>query len=238
MKIKASCDSVKKGMKISKELIFEMNLSELVSCKSIKTVVKTIRNKAEGLGILNREEIRSATFTDLELIDNWKKYRKATKELDTILNLVLSRWTLGETHGISHWKRVFENGMKLMTEETDPVVLQYFAYLHDSCREDDGEDRLHGERAAEWIEIIRPTHLKQLTEEQFLLLKEACRLHTVVDKTGNPTIDACFDADRLDLCRVGIKPDPARMATRKGAELASMITDKKMNELFYPSSAR
>ena len=40
------------------------------------------------------------------------------------------------------------------------------------------------------------------------------------DKTGDPTIDACFDADRLDLGRVGIIPDPGRLATEKGKELA------------------
>lgn len=34
------------------------------------------------------------------------------------------------------------------------------------------------------------------------------------------TIDACFDADRLDLGRVGITPDPEKMATERGKELA------------------
>ena len=39
----------------------------------------------------------------------------------------------------------------------------------------------------------------------------------------NPTIDACFDADRLDLGRVGITPDPNRMATEKGKEMAKNL---------------
>jgi uncharacterized protein len=52
------------------------------------------------------------------------------------------------------------------------------------------------------------------------LLQEACRLHTSAHRTGNPTIDACFDADRLDLGRVGITPDPNKMATEKGKEMA------------------
>ena len=34
------------------------------------------------------------------------------------------------------------------------------------------------------------------------------------------TMYACFDADRLDLGRVGITPDPKKMATAKGKELA------------------
>lgn len=31
--------------------------------------------------------------------------------------------------------------------------------------------------------------------------------------TGDPTIATCWDADRLDLLRVGIRPDPARLVT-------------------------
>ena len=133
---------------------------------------------------------------------------------------VQSRWTLGRTHGVSHWDRVYENGQRLLTPEVNPLVVGLFAYLHDSCREDDGEDACHGQRAAEWIETLRDNYLKNLTNEDFSLLKAACRLHTVTTKTGNPTIDACFDADRLDLWRVGIVPDPNRLATEKGKEIA------------------
>jgi hypothetical protein len=33
-------------------------------------------------------------------------------------------------------------------------------------------------------------------------------------------MNTCFDADRLDLPRVGITPDPDKMATKEGAEKA------------------
>lgn len=56
-------------------------------------------------------------------------------------------------------------------------------------------------------------------------------MHTVEHRTGDPTIDACFDADRLDLWRVGIKPDPSLMATEIGADLARTLTCDKMFEL-------
>ena len=39
---------------------------------------------------------------------------------------------------------------------------------------------------------------------------------TTTLRTGNSTIDTCFDADRLDLERVGIIPYPNKMATSKG----------------------
>ena len=102
----------------------------------------------------------------------------------------------------------------------NPLVVGLFAYLHDSCRMDDGMDLCHGERAAVWIDTLRNTYLKDVSDEEIELLKEACRLHTTELKTGNPTIDACFDSDRLDLWRVGIIPDPDRLATEKGKEIA------------------
>lgn len=137
-----------------------------------------------------------------------------------VRDYVHSRLTLGVTHGISHWDRVYENGKRLLTPEVNPRVVGLFAYLHDSCRDDDGTDYYHGERAAEWIETLRGTYLRSLSDEEFAMLKDACRLHTLEHMTGNPTIDACFDADRLDLWRVGITPDPARLATEKGKEIA------------------
>lgn len=143
-----------------------------------------------------------------------------TTLVETIRNYVHSLWTLGPLHGVSHWDRVYENGKKLLTPEVNPLVVALFAYLHDSCRMDDGEDIGHGKRAAEWIDTLRITHLASVSDEDIELLKQACRLHTIVERTGNPTIDARFDADRLDLGRVGITPDPNRLATERGKEIA------------------
>ena len=129
-------------------------------------------------------------------------------------------------HGVSHWDRVYQNGLRLITPEVKPLVIGLFAYLHDSCRMDDGEDIQHGERAARLVDSVRDTLLYDVSDEDICLLKEACRLHTVAVRTGNPTVDACFDADRLDLGRVGIVPDPERMATQKGKEMAMSFGKK------------
>jgi uncharacterized protein len=137
-----------------------------------------------------------------------------------IRELVLSRWTNSQLHGISHWDRVYDYGKQLVAPGVDPLVVALFAYLHDSCRTGDGYDTSHGPRAAEWIDSLRETYLKPLSDEQIRLLKEACRLHTTTQKTGNPTVDACFDADRLDLWRADIIPDPEKMATGKGRMIA------------------
>lgn len=141
-------------------------------------------------------------------------------DIEQVKQWAISRWTLGELHGISHWERVERNGKLLATPDCDLTVIRLFAYLHDSCRENDGYDKQHGPRAAKMIVGLRNTLLKDLTDHQFEMLQTAIRLHTTTHHTGNPTIDACFDADRLDLGRVGITPDPAKMATEKGKELA------------------
>ena len=137
-----------------------------------------------------------------------------------IRNYVLEHTNQRGVHGITHWDRVYNFGQLLLTPDVNPLVVGLFAYLHDSCRVDDGEDLHHGPKAARFIDTLRTSLLKDVNDKDIYLLKEACRLHTIADKTENPTIVACFDADRLDLARVGIIPDPARMATKKGKEMA------------------
>ena len=141
-------------------------------------------------------------------------------DIEPIKQWAVSRWTLGALHGISHWERVERNGLQLATPECDVIVIRLFAYLHDSCRENDGYDEEHGPRAAKMIVGLRKTLLKGLSDQQFETLQKAIRLHTSTHCTGDPTIDACFDADRLDLGRVNITPDPEKMASAKGKELA------------------
>ena len=107
--------------------------------------------------------------------------------------------------------------MLLATEKVNIKVVRLFAYLHDHKRINDGWDLEHGQRAAENLDNIRRTLLAGLTDDEFGMLRRACMEHTTTQRTGIPTIDACFDADRLDLPRVGYRPDPIRMASELGA---------------------
>ena len=52
------------------------------------------------------------------------------------------------------------------------------------------------------------------------LLAEACRDHTSGPHHGDPTIGTCWDADRLDLGRVGIIPQEEFMSTQLGKRIA------------------
>ena len=127
----------------------------------------------------------------------------------------------GGIHGLSHAQRVEKFGLMLAEKtDADRDVIIWFAYLHDSQRTDDGFDFNHGPDAARFIDTIRKSFLQELSDTQISKLKEACRLHTSTHRTWDITIDTCFDADRLDLPRVGIMPDPKRMATEQGAQYA------------------
>ena len=153
------------------------------------------------------------------------------KIIKDIRRYIHAQWILGPLHGIRHWDRVYENGQKLLTPDVNSLVVGLFAYLHDSCRMDDGEDLYHGQRAAIWIDTLRNTYLKELSDEEIEQLKEACRLHTIVSNTGDPTIDVCFDSDRLDLWRVGIIPDPDKLATERGKEIARNTDYKQLMDI-------
>jgi uncharacterized protein len=116
-------------------------------------------------------------------------------------------------HGVSHWARVRVNGLKLAAlTGANLEVVELFAFLHDSCREDDGYDREHGWRAARFAESLLGTHI-QLPDREFDLLLQACGGHTISQTHHSITVQTCWDADRLDLGRVGIVPDPLRLCT-------------------------
>jgi uncharacterized protein len=126
-------------------------------------------------------------------------------------------------HGLPHWERVRANGLRLATTTgADPVVVEYFAALHDSRRFNDYTDPEHGPRAAAWVlELaVDAPDLLPLGPAQVELLAEACRTHTSGTQTDDPTIGTCWDADRLDLLRVGTRPDPRYLVTEPARDPA------------------
>ncbi len=117
-------------------------------------------------------------------------------------------------HGISHWARVNENGMKLTgLTGANRTIVQLFSVFHDACRHSEGIDPLHGSRGAALAGQFRTSHLRSLPDEEFELLCIACRLHTSTATHEDITVQTCFDSDRLDLGRVGTIPDPLYLCT-------------------------
>ncbi len=131
--------------------------------------------------------------------------------LRPILNEILLEYVLpwDGDHGIAHWARVLENGLRLASETgADVEVVTLFAVLHDSQRRNEMTDPQHGPRAAEFAKSLRGT-LLSLEDHQFHLLYRACEGHTHERDHPDVTIQTCWDSDRLDLGRVGITPIPA-----------------------------
>ena len=116
-------------------------------------------------------------------------------------------------HGVVHWARVLENGLRLAAvtgARRDVVAL--FAVFHDAGRWNDGSDPQHGRRGAD---LARALHgpLFQLADVGLDLLCTACEHHTHGRTHDDVTVRTCWDADRLDLGRVGKTPDPRQLCT-------------------------
>jgi len=53
------------------------------------------------------------------------------------------------------------------------------------------------------------------------LLVTACQIHNGGPPQSEPTLAVCLDADRLDLGRVGITPDPTLLSTTTAQSIAT-----------------
>ncbi len=116
---------------------------------------------------------------------------------------------------VPHWSRVWFHGQQLAQSlGVDPAVLAWFAFLHDSQRHNDHHDPLHGTRAADFaVQLRQERVITELGPADFERLCEAMRLHSDGHTEADAAICACWDADRLDLWRVGIRPAPDRLCT-------------------------
>ncbi len=143
-------------------------------------------------------------------------------DFDAVLAWASQEATLADSsvHGREHWVRVAENAALLArrTPGADETVARLFGLLHDHRRISDGRDPKHGPRGAASILRIRETLLTDLTDGQFALLQAAIRGHNGTPRSEDPTIGVCFDADRLELSRVLIEPDPRFFSTDAGIQ--------------------
>jgi uncharacterized protein len=117
-------------------------------------------------------------------------------------------------HGESHWQRVAAAGLTLLPETpgADPALVFLFALFHDSMRLNDNYDPLHGPRGAALARQLRGEAF-DLEDAEMNLLAFACEEHTNGGIGPDPTVGVCWDADRLNLWRVGIIPDPRFLST-------------------------
>ncbi len=75
-----------------------------------------------------------------------------------------------------------------------------------------------------------PAQPKHDTLSRLLELLKAMRLHSDGHTTGDATVLACWDADRLDLARVGIQPEPQRLCISAARDASTIGAAVRMAE--------
>ena len=130
---------------------------------------------------------------------------------DGLINLVpkMFQCDWDGLHGINHWNRVAAHGRAIGQiqglHEADMVIVDVFSYLHDSCRQTEGIDGDHGQRAAVMAYDLNGLFYN-LNDRDLERLCDAIAGHSFGGTSKDVTIQTCWDADRLDLGRVGIVP--------------------------------
>lgn len=125
-------------------------------------------------------------------------------------------------HGPDHWERVERNARMLaaVTPGAEVGICALFARLHDRFRENEWDDPEHGARAAEYVREIYGR--RSIDDDPRDLLCYALEHHDCGAVAIDPTVGVCWDADRLDLGRVGVALDPALFSTEAGRYLAEV----------------
>jgi uncharacterized protein len=126
-------------------------------------------------------------------------------------------------HGPHHWKCVALTGLDIALRDRaiDLQTVYLFAQLHDSQRLSEYDDPEHGPRAAAIAHAaITGSGIPDFEpgSGRASKLVQAIRDHTTAAPSDDPTVGACWDADRFNLWRVGITPDVAYMSTMTARE--------------------
>ena len=137
-------------------------------------------------------------------------------------------------HGVRHWQLVAYTGAELAREipEADPDVVFLFGLFHDSMRFNDYVDPQHGRRGGELARrllegspVIDAGCIDQLVE--------TCDRHADGLLSADPTIGTCWDSDRLNLWRVAIVPEPARLCTEAARKPERIAWAEDLQERSY-----
>ena len=150
-----------------------------------------------------------------------------------------------QIHGPAHWSRVRRFGSVLAEAEALPdaarACVEIFAWVHDLARRHDGGGNEHAIEGAAYIDQVVPAIFGPLPREQMetirvailyhsdgMTAREASEADVFPDVTWQPelvvaTVGCCWDADRLDLPRVGIIPEARFMSTARWRQVRSVL---------------
>jgi uncharacterized protein len=135
-------------------------------------------------------------------------------------------------HGEAHWRCVAATGLSLgaAVDGADCEVVLCFGLLHDTRRVNEAYDPEHGRRAASFAGELRAEGSLVLDDTRFAVLDLALRLHSDGQVSSDPTVGACWDADRLHLPRVSIEPDPRLFSTHAALGGAPLSAAAELRE--------
>jgi uncharacterized protein len=126
-------------------------------------------------------------------------------------------------HGIQHWISVRNYGLKIAnTNRANKEIIQLFAWFHDIGRVANKGDYQHGSRSVEIMDSIYKK-LFYIGADEYEVLRFAIKYHTDTIHYSNITVGTCWDADRLDLCRIGRIIDPSLLNSEEAKRLAVQI---------------
>jgi uncharacterized protein len=150
---------------------------------------------------------------------------------EELINLLKKESLLFDSpiHGFYHWQTVERNGLYLSQfSGADSKVVVYFAYFHDCMRENENTDPKHGPRGAEFAKLHQ--NILGLTNSQLDKLCLACSSHTYGHQSNCPTITTCWDADRLDIGRVGVIPNSKYLFNAEAKRISDQGDRKSLYE--------
>lgn len=140
-------------------------------------------------------------------------------------------------HGDAHWRCVALTGLELArrTPGADPGFIVTFAMLHDTMRENEYDDPEHGARAAG---LYRD--LSQDPDPDLVYTLVGHNAVPTATNHDNPNVGICWDADRLNLPRVNIKPDDKYLTTDAAKtadmkDLGKTLARRQMRRQTLPS---
>lgn len=172
-------------------------------------IIAALTRRGEFEIVLKPENIKQIKFEKIhqpKWLENFIRNQKANSK---------------SVHNNWHWEKVESHTRKLcdLTPDADWAVCQAFAWIHDSQRINDNDDPDHGKRASIYAKKLHSQGKIDLTSSQLNLLCEACDHHTNGQLSDDSTIAVCWDADRLDLSRVSMIPDPKFLSLQASKDL-------------------
>lgn len=170
-------------------------------------------------GMSREEYLRSLTPDQLRMFCDGEmasltRHAREIRKIEDHVHRSFDVEACGLYHGPDHWARVSQHALAVSRSlGIDPLVPFIFGLVHDSQRLDEGTDPEHGPRAAAFVRKRRHDLFAFLPDDAVEALALACDLHSDGQTEGEAWVRAAWDADRLDLGRVDIVPDPDYLCT-------------------------